>query len=232
MAKTYEAMQKSHELSQSGWHFLDIQNKKQIGYLEKTILNLNQNKGMKVFNFTSSRSGEGVTTILINLLNYFKFQKSGKRVLAIDAHLQSPSFHAVFQLDENRGLTDLISESLPLSEAIQTVAPGSLDVVASGEGHSKMSGELAPGKIVSLVDEAKALYDYIFIDSAPILSSSDALATALAADATFLVIQSLKVQRDVARRAKILLDNNECHIAGVLLNRNGQVIPEWIYRIV
>jgi len=86
-------------------------------------------------------------------------------------------------------------------------------------------------KLFALLKECKDKYDYIFIDSPPILTSSDALSIAVSSDVTFWIIKSLSVQKDVALKVKSLLLDNECIIGGVILNQVLQVIPEWVYRI-
>jgi len=80
--------------------------------------------------------------------------------------------------------------------------------------------------------EIKGMYDCILVDSPAILTSGDSLTLSVASDATFLVIQSLRTPKEVAERARSLLDDNECEIGGVLLNRVKQVIPGWMYKML
>ena len=82
-----------------------------------------------------------------------------------------------------------------------------------------------------MLSACKNQYDYILIDSAPIIASSDALSTAVSSDVTFWVIQSVAVQKEVALKVKSLLIDNECELGGVILNQINQVIPEWVYKI-
>jgi len=231
MAKTYEAMQKDGGSSESGWRFLDLKNRKQIGDLEKKILFYKQKNDFKVFNFTSSRSGEGVSTVLANLLNYFKLQKSDKDILVIDANFQSPSLHNVFNIANVQGLIDILKKGTSLAEVSTPIDSTKISILTSGKGYAGQSDDIDKDNLDNTLAEAKEKFDYIFIDSPPILASSNAVSTAVVSDITFWVIQALKVQIEVALRAKATLEDNECVIGGAILNRTLQVIPSWVYKI-
>lgn len=232
MAKTYEAMQKDGGSSKSGWRFLDLKNRKQIGDLEKKILYYKQKNNYKVFNFTSCRGKEGVSTVFANLINYFKLQKSDKNILIIDANFQRPSLHEIFGVANMQGLTDTFSNVESYSQMLTPIDSTNIFLLTCGKDYQGYSGNLNQEKFSDLLEVSKEQYDLIFIDSAPILSSSDGLSTAVASDVTFLVVQALSVQQEVALKTKTLLLDNECIIAGVVLNRISQVIPEWAYRIL
>lgn len=232
MAKTYEAMQKNDGSTVSGWRFLDLKNRKQAGDLERKILQLKQKNDRKVFNFTSSRGGEGVSTVLVNLLNYFKLQKSDKEILVIDANFQSPSLHSVFGLSNVQGLSDVLNDDKNLAEVSISIDSTKISLLTSGKGYLGRPDDIDQDKFDTILTEAKEKYDYIFIDSPSILASSNAVSTAVASDVTFWVIQSLKVQSEVAEKAKAILEDNECVIGGVVLNKTRQVIPNWMYKII
>lgn len=233
MAKTYEAMQKKsisvHDRAR--WQFLNLKNKKQTGGLEKKILHFKKKYNHKIFNFSSSRGKEGVSTILSNLLNYTKLHRSEKNVLVIDANLQRPCLHKVFNISNQTGLSDALNETKSIEDISIPIDSTNITLIPSGKGYRALSGSLEESSLSEILNECKNKYDLIFIDSAAVLASSDALTTALSADATFLVVQSLKIPKEVALKAKTLLQDNECILGGVVLNDVQQVIPRWIYKI-
>lgn len=217
------------------WRYLDLRNKKQTGDLYKKILFYNKKKSdkekkeYKAINFVSSRKGEGVTTILANLLAYVENQR--KNVLVIDANLQWPGLNAVFNVPNNTpGLSDVFNNQASLQSAIVQLSP-SMAFLSAGSGR-KGGTSLEQDHFADLLKFCRKSYDFIFIDCPPVLSSTDALSIAPAADLSFLVLQSAGVQRPVIERAKILLQNDECEIGGVILNRVQQVIPYWLYRFI
>jgi len=224
----YDTMHRENERSSSAWRFFDLKNKKQTGDLYKRILYYNKKNRYKVFNFTSCRGREGVSTIVANLVNYINLLSTGKKILVIDTNLQSPNLHKVFNIPRNTyGLTDIFNNSVGVRDA---VIPVSLNVFAicCGSGN----GNLQQDKFIKLINYFKQFYSYIFIDCPPVISSSDALSVAPSADLSFLIIQSAKVQRPVVEKAKALLQNDECEIGGIILNRVQQVIPGWVYRFI
>ncbi len=231
MAKTYEALQKRGGTDGSGWQFLDLQNRKQTGDLDKRILFEKNKKGAKVFNFTSNRPQEGVSTVLANLVQYIKSKKSDQKFLLIDANLKSPCLHSIFKLKSD-GLTDILTGTADLEDVVQELRATNLYAIAAGRQCSQMVGNIDQEKLDAVLAAAREVYDFIFIDSSPVLTSSDAITTAIVADVTFIVLQAMKIQRDAALKAKSLLEDNECAIGGVVLNRTQQVIPAWAYSIL
>ena len=233
MAKTFEAMQKQAASSSlSRWQFLDLKNRRQAGDLHKKILYLNQKNNCQVFNFCSSRRQEGVSTVFANFISYLDSNKSDKKNLIIDVNFQAPLLHTIFKLKIDLGVTDILKGSSTLAESVQELGSTGIKALSCGSQCKKISCSVEQEKFDALISEAKKEFDFIFIDSGSIFSATDAISAAIASDITFLVIQSLKVQIEVAQKVKSLLHDNECAIGGVILNRVQQVIPNWMYRII
>lgn len=226
-------MQKNSFSALSSLGFLDLKNRKQLGDLTKTIFTLRQKNQRKAFVLASCRPGEGVSTVLANLATYFTLNQADCKILVVDANLLSPTLHQMFNLRKGPGLAEILHDRAQLSDVVQKLSDcDTVHVLTSGEGIKELAGNIVQHRFSSLMTEAKSQYDYIFVDSAPVMSSTDTLSTAAAADGVFLIIQSLKVQSEVALKSKMLLINNECEICGVVLNRVLQVIPAWMYRLI
>ncbi len=229
MAKTYEAMLKGEGPPKSGWQFLDLKNRQQIGDLEKKILFFQNKNEYKVFNFVCTRGKAGVSTILANLTNYMAKKNIDKKILIIDANFQNPTLHTIFNLSHQRGLTDLLKGGQDLSEIVQPIDSDKIFYLPCGKEFNSLSGNIEQDRLTELLTEIRGRYDYIFIDSAPVLTSADSIYTAIVSDVTFMVIKSLSLQKEVAEKAKNMLIANECFIGGVILNNVVQVIPAWFY---
>ena len=232
MAKTYEAMMKGNLANPVNTSYIEFENKKQSGDLDKKINFYHQKNDSKIFNFTSSRNKEGVSTIIVNLTRYIALKKTGKKVILIDANFQNPVLHNALGLSMGKGLLDCLTEDINPEEVIQKVPDSQIDFISCGSGYGKIAGGVDQEKFSNILKILKETYDIILLDSPPLLTSSDSLAPAVAADVTFLVVESLKTQKEVATRAKMLLEDNECLIGGVLLNRVQQVIPAWMYKVI
>ena len=223
---------KEDENSRKSWSYLNLKNKKQAGDLFKKILYFNKKNDAKVFNFVGSRGGEGVTSIFANLIDYVDLQTSIKKILVIDANRKSPQLHKVFNVPATiPGLMDIFSSNVAIRKAVIPVS-SNIYLMHCGTETAQKYGNLTQDNFGKLIDYCRIYFDYIFIDSPPVLSSADSLSVAPAADYTFLVIQSSKDERPVINKVKTLLQNDECSIGGVILNRVQQVIPGWLYRFI
>lgn len=233
MARVFEAMHRAGVPAQSSGGFLDLKNRKQLGDLTKNIINLRQKNQSKAFIFASCRPGEGVSTVIANLITYFKLYQPECKVLVVDANFRAPALHRMLNLRLGPGLAEILLGQATLDEAVQGHDPqGVVHALSCGEGYKELDGNIMQERFAALLAEAKGRYDCILIDSSPIMASTDTLSTAAAADGLFLIIQFLKVQAEVALKAKSLLVNNECTVCGVVLNRVLQVIPAWMYRLI
>lgn len=209
---------------------VDLKNNKQLGDLEKRIAFLNQKHEARTFNFACSSGKEGVSTVIVNLVEYLVSKKTKKDILVVDANFQNPVLHNAFGQILGDGLTQLIVDSSPWSEVIALI--DGFHFVSCGRMYEKQAGNMEKEVLASILGKIQGNYDYIFIDSTPILQSADSMASAAAADATFLVIQSHRTSKEVAEKSITMLQENECQIRGVILNRIRQVIPGWMYKLL
>lgn len=230
-APVFEFNQKSQrdKKTSESWNFLNLKNKKQTGDLYKKIMFFNKKNDSKVFNFMGSRGKEGVTTIFANLIDYLNSQTTGKKILVIDANSKSPSLHKVFNISPSApGLLDIFNNRIEIRDTILPIT-SNIFLLCYGRGNADNSG-IERDSFVKLIKYCKSFFDYVFIDCAPVLSSTDSLNVAYAADYSFLIIQSANDQRPVIEKSKSMLLNDECKIGGVILNRVQQVIPGWLYK--
>ena len=216
----------------TNWHFLDLKNRKQTGDLYKKILNYNKKSGFRTFCFTSSTRGEGVTTILANLVDYIKNQGTDKTFLVIDANFQSPGLERAFGVQRHTyGLIDILQKRLTIQDGITPISQ-TISVLTTGNTRQYSFGNVEPDDFSGVLEHCKQFADYILIDCPPILSSADALSVAPGSDVAFLVVEAVKVRRQVAEKAIATLQENECELGGAILNRVKQVIPEWVYKFI
>lgn len=214
------------------WNFLDLKNKKQTGDLHKKLLAYSKKNNSQVFCFTSSREGEGVTTVVSNLADYIRTNAGEKRVLVMDANLRSPELQRVFGVPhQSFGLREVITGQARLRDSLVPVS-ANLWFLGTGNVRNYKDGSLGIDTFASLLGECKQMFDYILIDCPPVLSSSDSMTIAPAGDVTFVTLQSVKVHKQVALKSISLLQENECEIGGIILNKVQQVIPGWVYKFL
>lgn len=239
MAKTFEAIQKSKEISVeingvssylTQWNFLNLQGKRSLSDILSKISIAGNSNGSSTFHFASASEGEGTSTILVNLVRILIDGKSLENVLVIDGNFESPIFHLAFNLPLSPGFSEVLKKEAKVSEAIHRLESSSVYIMPCG-------GKLLGNQIsieLSAVDEfikkMQQKFKFIIVDSPPLLTSPIALLWANAADVSFLVIQANRTQWEVARKAQVLLEKHDCNIGGVVLNKVHYSIPEWIYK--
>lgn len=171
---------------------------------------------LKVIMVTSAGPGEGKSTTLVNLA--VAYAQADKKVLVIDADLRKPTMHHTLQISNRWGLTNLLTNQLTISEVLQDTSIPNLSIIGSGPIPPNPSEILASKKMVTVLDELKEQFDIILIDAPPAIAVTDSQIIATRVDGVILVVDSDKVKRDVALKAKQNLDNVRARILGVVLN--------------
>ncbi|MGD8522796.1 MAG: polysaccharide biosynthesis tyrosine autokinase [Desulfobacterales bacterium] len=187
----------------------------------------------KLFLITSSFVQEGKTLNAINLS--LTMAQAGNKVLLVDADLRKPLVHKAFGLAESPGLSDYVLGNYCWKDATNTISdvmlgefgidnilktPGmdNLHVITAGTRPPNPSEILSSTRFREFLKEAAKDYNFVFIDSPPILPVADASGIATLVDGVFLVYKVGKVGRGVLRRAKSNLENVDAKLVGVILN--------------
>ncbi|NOU88994.1 polysaccharide biosynthesis tyrosine autokinase [Paenibacillus sp. LMG 31460] len=171
---------------------------------------------LKVIMVTSAGPGEGKSTTLVNLA--VAYAQADKKVLVIDADLRKPTMHHTLQVSNRWGLTNLLTNQLTIQEVLQETSIPNLSIISSGPIPPNPSEILASKRMVSILDELKLQFDIILIDAPPAIAVTDSQIIATRSDGVILVVDSDKVKRDIALKAKQNLDNVRARILGVVLN--------------
>ncbi len=188
--------------------------------LRTSILLFPSDMENKTFVFSSCVKGEGKTTICANV--GILLSQMGKRVVLIDGDLCNPSLHRVFSLKNINGLTHFLSGSIEGASLIKEIPeiPG-LFVINSGIIPPNPAELVSSTKMRNLLDLLRGKFDYIIIDSPPLLLRTDAYILATNADGLILVVNSLRTPRDLVLKAKKELESKNIRIKGIVLNRGN-----------
>jgi polysaccharide biosynthesis transport protein len=173
-------------------------------------------KESRVFLVTSSGPKEGKTTIVINIATVMAY--SGTRTLLIDADLRKPRIHKSFDLNNSRGLTNLIIGDGVAEDLIQSTGHDRLDVLSSGPIPPNPSELLGTPRMVEILEELGTKYDRILIDTPPIGAVTDAAVVGQIVDAVLLVVHAGKTRRKLIERGLEQLAQINVPITGVILN--------------
>ena len=174
-------------------------------------------KEMKTIALTSCTPNEGKSTTIANLA--VVLTQAGKSVLLIDCDMRNPTVHKNFNLSNKVGLSSCISMGTPLSEAVQATKIENLYALTGGVVPPNPSELLGSEKMKRLVEEAGEQYDYVLIDTPPVMPVTDALIVSRFVDGIILVIASGEVKVEMARDVKNQLVNAGANIIGVVLKK-------------
>lgn len=141
--------------------------------------------------FSSASANEGKSTVCVNLASALAL--AGKRVCIIDADLRKPQQHRFFGEAKSPGLSDYVSRNESADQLlIETDIPG-LHLIPAGEYGSNARDLLSSPLIGDLLESLKQRFDYVFIDSAPLLATSEPAVLSTFTDTTLIVTRSGKL---------------------------------------
>lgn len=166
---------------------------------------------------TSAVHGEGKTVTTVNTAAMLA--QMGLRVLVIDADLRCASCHTVLGVDNTVGLAEVLTGQCTPEAAIQTTALGHLSVMSSGTPPPNPTELVASEPMRDTLRALQPHYDYILIDSPPVMPASDAVMLATRVDGVVLVTNARQTPRQVTRDAYTRLQATRATILGVVLNR-------------
>jgi tyrosine-protein kinase Etk/Wzc len=146
----------------------------------------------------------------------------GKKVLLIDGDLRSGYLHRYFGVDRAVGLADVIMGRVAVSQAIQRTAVENVDFLSTGEMPRKPAELLAHENFGRLLQAASSRYDFILIDTAPILGVSDALIIASHAGAIFNVVRGGQTTTTEIEESVKRLNQAGHRMTGIVFNDSKQ----------
>jgi capsular exopolysaccharide synthesis family protein len=189
----------------------------------------NVDKELRTLMVASAAPGDGKTTVARHLAG--AAARMGSRVLLLEADLRRPTIAAQLDISSGPGVADVLIGAVSLSEATQVVdlnlpsvgAGGSggrgFDVLVAGSPLPPNPGELIESHAMeSLLEQAKAKYDLIVVDTPPLTAVSDAFPLLGKVDGVIIVGRVGRNRRDVAQRLHETLTGAGAPLLGVVAN--------------
>jgi len=204
--------------------------------LRSQIYQFRDQAPFKTILITSGMPSEGKTFVAANLAMSLARNKNNK-VLLIDADLRRPVLHSILGAPLTPGLIDYLAGTAEVRDILQRnqntriVENGrlrqvpNLTFIPAGSGGDNLLELIANHRIEDLISVLSPHFDWILIDSPPVLAFADAIDLARAADAVLLVARAATTPYDVAQRAQAAFSSSR--VLGFVLNavtdapRNG-----------
>ncbi len=171
----------------------------------------------KTLLITSSIPREGKSTVALYLAATMAMANS--RVLLIDADMRQSSLHKFFAAKPGPGLADILNREVSPARAIVGSGMENLSLLPAGRARRN------PGELVlspewpRVMAELYPQFDYILIDSPPLLATDDAASLAPKVDGVLMIVRGSFTSARMARRGLDLLRQRHAHVLGLVFNR-------------
>ncbi|MCX8100507.1 MAG: polysaccharide biosynthesis tyrosine autokinase [Geminicoccaceae bacterium] len=171
----------------------------------------------KVVLVTSSLPQEGKTTLALSLATFAA--RSSQRVLLLDLDLRHPSIHRDLGIEPRIGFIELMAGEASLADVIVHDEETDIDLLPVKKQTANPTDILGSNKMVSLIAELRSRYDFVVIDSAPLLGVTDTKVASLLADKVLFITQWEKTNVETARNGLSHLFEAKASVAGAVLTQ-------------
>jgi polysaccharide biosynthesis transport protein len=194
----------------------------------RTFLLLSQaDKPPQVILLTSPSPGEGKTVTSLNLA--IALARDGHSVLLVDGDMRKGCCHTRLGLTNNRGLSNVLTGGLSLDEGIQDTPVSGLSLLSRGVPPPNPSELLGSRRMKDILKEVRQRFEFILIDSPPVIALSDAAILSVITDGVVLVFNGQRTSTASAQKAVELLDTLRVRFLGVILNAVNLDNPAYSY---
>ena len=198
---------------------------------------------IKAIGITSASPQEGKTLVAVNLA--ITMAQAGLKTLLIGGDLRKPVIGSIFGIESVpgftdllfgnyslkeivRGITDLIIGKMGMSGAMATPGLDNLHIITTGTLVANPAELIDSKAIDDVIEKAKQEYDYIIVDTPPILSTADPLIIAPKLDGILMVYRVGSVSKGLLKRSTLQLSQVKANLIGIVLNgMKAEVSPDF-----
>ncbi len=173
-------------------------------------------ESLKIILITSSTPQEGKTTVAINLAGSFAL--SNKKTLIVDCDLRRPRLHQILERNKQPGLIDHLVGEFELDQIIYPTKIEGLSIITSGTIPPNPSEMLDSKQMEKFLAEVRNKFDYVILDTPPIVAVTDTEILAKKVDGTIIVVSADTTENDVFERAIQLIKHDNSVLIGSVLN--------------
>src|SRR6266403_1246379 len=206
----------------AAWHRIDAEGRQHTPLIEAfrslrtSILLSTADRPPSTLLVSSTQPGEGKTTIASNLA--IALAQVGQRVLLVDADLRSPSLHRLFGAQENLGLVSCLAGHQDWRTVVRPSGSPGLDILFCGPIPPNPSELLSSRSMGALIRSAREQYEFIILDSAPMLALADSRILATQVSGVLLVVKNATIPREQVKQTLSGIRSVGANVVGVALN--------------
>jgi len=166
---------------------------------------------------SSARPAEGKSTTAYAVA--LNFARVGKRVLLVDGDLRNPSMHRVIGVENERGMSNLLSGSADLAAVVQNTRQENLFFIPCGPLPPNPAELWGGDRLRQFLAEASKDFDHVVFDGPPVLGFADSPLLASAVNGVLFVLESRGTRRGQARGALRRIQVGQAHLLGAVLTK-------------
>jgi capsular exopolysaccharide synthesis family protein len=179
-----------------------------IDALRTTLLRDADDSATRMVMVTSATHGEGKTTVASHLAS--SLARAGRKTLLIDGDLRRPSAHQLFELLMQPGFSEVLLGEVELADGIQATTLDGLSFMAAGQWDREVLQALARDGLVGIFEKLQEEFDFVVIDSHPVLPATDSLLIGQRVDAVIL-----SVLREVSQMPRVYAASQRLTTLGI-----------------
>lgn len=202
----------------------------QYKILRTNLLAMNGGRPPRVFNLTSASKSEGKSVTALNLAISLAQAVQKPKVLLVDADLRRGQVANYLGVKQPVGFSEYLEGKCELKDIVFNISIDNLTFIPCGDVPTNPAELLASDKMKSFLKEMRQDFDFVILDTPPIVPVTDAGIVGSMVDGTILVIRAGKTQRGIVRHAEALLNQSHAKLLGHVLTGIEYHLPEYLYR--
>jgi capsular exopolysaccharide synthesis family protein len=222
------SLQAATEAGGANWRFVLNES---INSARTMLLHAAKAQSMQVVMVTSATQGEGKTSLASQLAT--SMATAGMRTLLVDCDLRNPSVMKLFELPLTPGVSEVLRQEVDVSDAVQATAVPNLWVIPAGQCSNATIAALAQGHpLETLFNRLRGQFDFVIVDSCPVLPVADALLIGQHVDGVvFSIMQDISQLPKVITASEKLTQLN-VPMVGAVVNGIKQDVYSYGYNYV
>ena len=184
--------------------------------LRTSVMLSSANQPPRTLLVSSPRPSEGKTTVSVNLA--ISLAQLNQRVLIVDGDMRRPSIRKALDIANGMGLVSYLTGQKDWRAAVLPSGIENLDALVCGPVPPNPAELLSSDRMRVMLDEARAEYQFVIVDSPPLLNVSDARILATLVEGVILVVKGGVTPRELAQRAQSYAEDVGANLIGVVLN--------------
>ena len=172
----------------------------QYRVLYTRLLQIRKNRPLQANRITSAIQEEGKTTVAFNLAITLS-KTFDVKTLLIEADIKKPSFHTVLTTSNGTGLTDVLAGRVKPASHLQFTFDGKLAILPVGHTKDETMGHFTPDRLSGVVEALREPFEFILVDSPPVLPLADMNILGEVVDGILFVVQAGRTPRSFVSRA-------------------------------